>query len=84
MFRHTEERWYKGYEIIMTMLGGKSSKKSPTKKNKLKDDLLCQNKEDYASLTPQEKDELTNKMQNKYKESIAELFGGNPQMMGFS
>ena len=67
----------------MTMLGGKPSKKSNIPKTStLKKELLCQTKEDYKNLSPQEREELSKQMEAKYKDSIAGLFKGMPGMMG--
>jgi hypothetical protein len=51
-------------------LGGKTK----TKTSKTIDNLLFQKEEDYANLTPQEREELTKKMSAATKQGIANLF----------
>lgn len=66
----------------MTMLGGKPSKKRNSTKSTLKNELLCQKKEEYEKLSPQEREEISKQMENKYKDSIEQLFKGVPTQLG--
>jgi len=78
MFLQSEERFFKGYELILRALGvdfgeRPSDKKSKKKKTKYTDKQF-KPADEYAKLTPAQREDLTKNMMQEHMAQVTKLW----------